>query len=96
MKSDLESALENLPDQIADALTKWRKATLEREKIEGLLYARLKGEDKRTGDEIKALIKSDPDRYAAVLVELTAESNYTRLYERLLSFKKLADHRTAF
>lgn len=96
VRSDLEQALEDLPDQVAAALRKWREMTLEREKVEAILYIKFRGEDRRTSDEVKALVKSDSERYKAVVAEFTAESEYTQLYERLLSFKRLASHREAF
>ena len=94
---NIEAELERLPDLVADELLKWRKSTLEREQIEALLYAQFKGEDKeRSATEIKAMIQSNGDRYNAVLREITAESEYTRLMERLMSVKKAASFRTAF
>jgi len=97
LNSDIEEALENLPDQIADALESWRRSTLEREKIEALCYLEYKGQDEdRTSTEIRALVHSDSGRYTAVLDEIKAESNYNRLYERLMAMKKKADLRTAF
>lgn len=94
---DLEHALESLPDQIAAALHEWRLATLNRQKVEALLYAKFKGEDKeRLATEIKHLIHADGGRYEAVLEEVKAESNYTRLLEKHLSNKKRIGYRTAF
>lgn len=94
---DLEQALADGPDLIADALEKWRVASLEREKIEALLYASVKGgADKITASEIRARINSDPNRYDAVLAEIRAEANYTRLLERHLSNKRRASLRVAF
>ena len=94
---EIEDALEKLPDKVADQLLLWRTATLNREKTEALLFLKFKasGND-RTATEIKAMVHSDESRYAAVLEELKAESNYERLYERLMSFKKRADLRTAY
>ncbi len=95
--SGLEEDLDKLPDLVANALEAWRKASLEREKIEALAYLRFKsGDTKRTSDEIKALVRKDGERYAACLVEIQAEVNYQRLLERLYSVKKLASLRTAF
>lgn len=95
--AEIEHDLSTLPDLVADALQAWRIATLEREKIEGLLYLQFKGgEEKRTTDELKALVRSDGGRYMAVLAELKAEANYTRLLEKLYSSKKAASLRTAF
>lgn len=94
---DTEKQLEDLPDRVADALQAWRIASLEREKLEALLYMRFKGSgEKRTSDEIKAMVRSDALRYEASLKEIGAEVNYNRLYERLMSVKKVASLRTAF
>jgi len=38
----------------------------------------------------------DCDKDQAVLNEITAESDYTRIYERLLAAKRRASLRTAF
>ena len=93
----LEEALDNLPDKVADELIKWRTATLEREKVESLLYLKFKGEDGgRTATEIKALVNSSDERYKANLAEAQAEANYERLYEGLMAAKKKADLRTAY
>jgi hypothetical protein len=93
----LEQSLDQLPDLVADALQAWRLASLEREKLEALLYLRFKGgEGKKTSDEIKAMVRSDGERYTKCLAELLAETNYQRLLERLYSVKKLAALRTAF
>lgn len=95
--SQIADALEKLPDQVADSLLSWRRATLEREKLEAILFLRFKGgEFKRTGSEIEAMVQSDGGRFEACLNEAKAESEYNRLNERLLSFKKLASLRVAF
>lgn len=94
---ELEQALFNLPDQVADALVKWRTASLERERAEAKLYLHFKSEgDKRTSDEIKAMVRSDSGRYEVVLKEIEAEVEYNRLNDRLLSFKKMASLRVAY
>ena len=95
--ADLEKSLEELPDKVADALLAWRRTTLEREKLEAILFLRFKGgEFKRTGSEIEAMVQSDGGRFEACLNEAKAESDYRRLDERLMSWKKLASLRTAF
>jgi len=97
MNSGIEESLTNLPDQVGDALEKWRRATLEREKKEALLYLEFKGSaEKRTADEVKAMVRSNEDRYKFCLYELKKEADYTRLYERLLSLKRLANMREAY
>lgn len=95
--NDIDQALETLPDQVADALTAWRMATLEREKTEALLHLKFKGEDKeRTATEIKAMVQSSGARDIAVVKEIKAEGQYTLLMERLMAAKKRASLRTAF
>ncbi len=97
INESLETILSQYPDKVALGLFNWRKATLEREKTEALLYTEFKaGEGKRTADEIKALVRSHDDRYKAVLAEIKAEARYTQLNETLLSAKKQAAMRTAF
>ncbi len=95
--SDIESSLSDLPDKVADSLATWRIKSLEREKIEAMLYLRFKAaEGKKTSDEIKSAVRVNGERYQAVLDEIQAESEYNRLYEKLMSFKRLAGLRTAF
>ena len=97
IQSDMEQALSNLPDQVADALLKWRMATLEREKTDAKLYLSFKvGGGKRTGDDLKAMVRDDDEHFRTVLEEAKAESNFVRLNERLLAWKKLASMRAAF
>ena len=93
----IEQNLDELPDAVANALERWRMASLQREKLEALLYLRFKADaGKRTSDELKAMVKADGGHYSASLAEIKAEIEYNRLYERLLSTKKLASLRTAF
>jgi len=92
-----EKDLSEGPDLVADSLFKWRKATIEREKTDALLFLQFKADgEKRTGDEIKAMVRADGGHYKAALDEAIAESEYTRLLERLYSAKKAASLRTAF
>lgn len=99
--AEIEKVLEEFPDLVADALAKWRRATAEREKAEGLAYMRIKGASeadgiKRTPGELRAMTNQDEKRFASVLLEIEAEANYTRHYEKLLSAKRLSALRTAF
>lgn len=94
--AQIEADLETLPYEVAAALMAWRIATLDRERIESLLHARLRVDDDLTMADIKSAINGDPERYEAVLNEIKAEAAYNRLYERLLSAKKLASLRTAY
>lgn len=97
IKSELEIKLDELPEKVAEALEDWRLKTLERERVEALLYIQYAGEDlKRTATMIKAKIHSDEKRSKAVVEEIQAERKYTFLYERLLALKKEVSMRTAF
>ena len=96
-KDQIEDHLDKLPDAVADALSAWRIATLQREKIEAMLHLRLKaGEEKLSVGDMKAAINNNQERYDMMLKEILAESEYNRLYEKLLSAKKRASLRTAF
>lgn len=93
----LEKDLETLPDEVSIALVNWRTATIDREMKEALLYLKYKNsEDKRTEGEVKALINSNNERYDIKLKEALAEAEYNKLYERLMSSKRLAALRTAY
>lgn len=95
--SQLEEQLEKLPDIVADSLVVWREITLQREKMEALLYLSVKAQSPDdSATQIKAKINSSDERFQAVLKEIKAEGNYKRLEERLLCAKKLASLRTAF
>lgn len=96
---DLANELETLPDSVAASLYEWRKLTLDRERVEARMYLTFKNPtsgEKRTVGEVEALIHSDPQRYEIRLSEALAESNYTRLLERLYCAKKLSSLRTAY
>jgi len=94
---NLEEFLQELPDKVADALSAWRIATLQREKVEAMLHLRLKAEgEKMSVGDLKAAINNNQERYDMMLKEILAESEYNRLYEKLLSAKKRASLRTAF
>lgn len=96
---NLEQVLSDLPEKVASKLEAWRMSTLNREKTEAILYLRFKGAtdgQKRTSDEIKAMIREDGERYQAVLAEIKAESAYNLANETLMCAKKKASLRTAF
>lgn len=94
---NIEEVLLELPDKVADALGRWRVSTLDRERVEALLFASIKGKDeKKSSTEIKMEIHESIERYNAVLHEIKQECEYNRLYEKLLSAKKRASLRTAF
>jgi hypothetical protein len=95
--ADIEKDLQELPDQVASALEDWNIKKLEREKVEALLHMAFKASDLRmTVADVKAATHADGKRYQATLEEIKAETQYNRLYEKLMSAKKLASLRTAY
>lgn len=93
---ELEKALIDLPDEVADALLVWRTATLNREREEALLHAKLRARDiEMPAAQLKALINANDTRYEFVLIEIKAESEYNRKYEKLMGAKKIAALRVA-
>jgi hypothetical protein len=94
---DLEDALEKGGDLIADAQKKWELSVLDRQRAEALLCAKFRAEGpERTSTQVKEMMQADQSHYDAVLKEIEAKSEYTRLYERHLSNKKKASLRSAF
>ena len=95
-KQDLEKQLSELPDTVATAQENWGIKKLEREKVEALLHMTFKAKGGFTVADIKAATNADGGRYMAMLEEIKAEAQYNRVYEQLMSVKKLASLRTAF
>ena len=94
---NIEETLLELPDKVAAALEKWETATLEREFTDAKMFAKIKAEDeKKSATEIKMEIQGNGNHYQAVLFEIQAHAEYTRLYEQLLAGKRRASLRTAF
>jgi hypothetical protein len=94
---DIEASLQELPDVVAKCLLNWRKATLDRERLEATLYLNFKAEwENLTATELKAKVNASQERYEACLSEVSMESIYQAKNETLLSMKKLAGLRTAF
>lgn len=94
---DIEAELARLPEAVAEALEKWEISTLDRERVDAMLFAMIKGRDeKKSATEIKMEIQGHPEHYQASLNEIKAHALYTRLYEQLLAGKRRASLRTAF
>lgn len=96
---ELETDLAGLPDKVADALAVWKKAETSKRHEAARLYltykAKLAGRE-TTSTELKAMVEVDPAYYQICLDCVTAESEYVRLYEKLMSAKKSASMRAAF
>ena len=91
--------MSELPDKVADALEKWRFAETNRKREGARLLLSYKAEcagQEKTMTELKAMVQNDTGYYRACLEEITAESNYTRLLEKLLLAKKKMSYRAAF
>lgn len=97
--AQINDILVEYPDKVADAEREFKTARLERERVEGITYFRLKAEtagQKVTEKWLENKVRVDDEVHQAKLDEIVKESEYNRLYERLLSAKKLAALRTAF
>lgn len=95
----IEEDLASLPDQVADALGKWRFKTADKKREAARLLLTFKAQHAGEGltmTELKAMVANDPGYYKICLDEIMEESRYVRLYERLLCTKRAASMRTAF
>lgn len=94
---DLERSLLELPDDVALAKRKWSEASLHRKEIEAEWFLHFKGSlEKATVKEIECRAQLEKEVHDSSMEELIAESEYIRLYEKLLSDKTIAKLRTAF
>lgn len=97
--STIEEDLESLPDLVADALGEWRFKEAEKKQEGARLLLAFKAQQTGKGltmTELKAMVETDPGYYQMCLNCVTSESNYVRLYERLMAAKKTASMRAAF
>lgn len=98
-KEEIEVILSVYPDEIADALQAMKEAELEFKRISGRRYMEFKAihaAEKPTETHLKSMVVNDGEVYAAQMELIKAEAKHQRLYETLLSAKKLASLRTAF
>lgn len=96
---ELEHDLADLPDQVADALAAWKRKEAELKHERARLYLSLKAKmagTQPTQGDLRAMVDGDAGIYLKTLDCVTAESEYTRLMERLMSLKRLASMRAAF
>lgn len=96
---EINEILIEYPDKVADAERQWKISRLERERVEGMVYFRLKAEtaeQKVTEKWLELKVRIDTEVHKLKLDEIIAESNYNRLYEKLMSAKKMASLRAAF
>lgn len=97
IQSDLEEALERLPDEVAMAQYNWRKATADLKELEATLYLQFKNEkEDRAATEIKALIHKTKAWHDATMQEAAFEKVFTAKNEALMAQKLLARMRVAF
>lgn len=93
----VEQDLSELPDRVADAQRAWKTKEQEVKHEAARLFLSFKAKGlERTGMELKAMVQSDPGYYQLCLDAVVAESEFTRLNEKLLASKKLASMRAAF
>lgn len=98
-ESEITEILDTYPDKVADAQKFWKakESGLKHERARVYLdfKAKLVGSEPTQGD-LKAMVENDMGIYKLALECVTAESEYTRLMEKLMAAKRLASMRTAF
>jgi hypothetical protein len=98
--AEIVEVLGTYPDKTADALARWKRATLERERCAAKFYldakAKAAGGEKVTVKELEMMVEADDGHYKACLDEIMAEADHLRFYERLMSAKKMASVRAGF
>lgn len=97
--AEIEVAMGNLPDTVADALYSYKSAIIDKERLCAKTFLEIKARsagEKITVAEIEAMVRADLDCYKASLNEVEKESEYVRFNEKLMAAKKLAALRTAF
>lgn len=94
---DVEQALSEGPDKVANSLLEWRKASLEKKRLAGLLFIEMKAKNpEMSSTEIKTRLQGSKEIFDAEMKEAVAEANYTRCLESHLAAKKLSNIRTAY
>lgn len=97
---EIVEVLGTFPDKTATALQRWKTATLERKRVASKFYletkARAAGGEKLTVKELEMMVEGNDDHYKACLEEIMAEAEHLKLYEKLMSAKKMASLRAGF
>jgi hypothetical protein len=95
---EMTEVMDTYPDLVADALAAWKKAGIEKDRIFARAYLELKarsvGLGKVTVSELESNVRALDEHYKAALDEVIAESEYVRVYEKLMSAKKQASMRS--
>ena len=97
--SQIEEELNTLPDLVADARKRWLTETAKKKHEAVRLLLAFKAQHAGQGltmTELRAMVNNDAGYYKICMEEVVAESDYIRLYEKLLCSKKQASLRTAF
>jgi hypothetical protein len=94
---EMTEVMDTYPDLVADALATWKRAGIEKDRIFARQYLELKarsvGLGKVTVSELESNVRATEEHYQAALAEVVAESEYVRVYEKLMSAKKQASMR---
>jgi len=97
--SEIYEILGTYPDKTAEALERWKLATLERERHGSKLYLELKAMaagEKGTVKELEMKVESDDKYYGLRMGEIKAEAEHMKAYEKLMAAKKMASIRAGF
>jgi hypothetical protein len=97
---EINKILTEYPDIVSEAETAWKMSILELERIEAKTYFSIKTNtapgEKVTEKMLENMVTTNDEVYKARLYSVTKESEYNRLYEKLMCAKKMASLRSAF
>lgn len=97
LKSDLESELEQLPEDIKKLKIAWGQAVAEKKMIEGKLYMQYRAENpEMQSTDIKEKVKASIEVFRAHMKEVTTNAEYESAYEILMAKKKIMNARAAY
>jgi hypothetical protein len=95
--SEIDLILSTYPDKVADAFQAFKEAEADVRRERGRSYLRIKAKNPNfKQDHLRALVEDDDAVYKAQMAAIAKEAEYSRLYEKLLSAKKLSALRSAY
>lgn len=94
---NIEELLSELPEKVSLALKEWRIKTIEKKRIEAVLYLKYKLEIPGiTKDGINAHTELNPEHHEKVVEEINAEVKYKELSDEQMAVKKKAGLRIQY
>lgn len=94
---EIDLILSTFPDKIADAYQKYQEAEANMRRVKGKVYLELKAlHPNHKETHLKSMVENHPEFFSAQMDSIATESMHNRLYEKLMSAKKLAQLRAAY